>query len=176
MNSIAVVYKSQYGTTKQYAKWIAEALGAQLIETSEVKPPQLAAYDAVIYGGGLYAGGIDGIGAVTKHPCHLLAVFTVGLADPATTDYTEILMKNLTAEQLANTKLFHLRGGVDYKHLGLVHKGMMAMMKKMVIKNPEANLSGEDKLFLETYGGQIDFTDQSTIEPLVRFVRESVPN
>jgi menaquinone-dependent protoporphyrinogen IX oxidase len=172
MSNIAVVYKSQYGTTRQYAAWIAEALGARLFEASEVKAAQLADYDAVIYGGGLYAGGIDGIAAVTKHPCKLLAVFTVGLADPAETDYTEIIKKNLTPEQLARTKIFHLRGGIDYKRLSLVHKGMMAMMKKMITKNPEANLSGDDKLFLETYGGQIDFTDQGTIEPLLRFVRE----
>jgi menaquinone-dependent protoporphyrinogen IX oxidase len=173
MNNIAVVYKSHYGTTKQYAAWIAEALDAQLLEASEVKPTQLAVYDAIIYGGGLYAGGIDGIGAVTKHPCNLLAVFTVGLADPVTTDYTAILKKNLTPELLANTKVFHLRGGVDYKRLNLVHKGMMAMMKKMITKNPGANLSGEDKVFLETYGGQIDFTDRSTIEPLVQFVKRN---
>ncbi len=34
MGNIAVIYKSHYGTTGQYAGWIAKALGAQLFEAS----------------------------------------------------------------------------------------------------------------------------------------------
>ena len=59
MVNIAVVYKSRYGTTKQYAEWIAKALDAILLEASVVKPSQLASFDIVVYGGGLYAGRID---------------------------------------------------------------------------------------------------------------------
>ncbi len=126
----------------------------------------------MVYGGGLYAGGIEGIGLVTKNPCRSLIVFTVGLADPAQTSYSAILNKNFTPELLANTKVFPLRGGIDYTRLSIVHKGMMAMMKKMVASKAEK--SAEDQLFLETYGGKVDFTDESTIGPLVQYVRERV--
>ena len=56
MTKIAVIYKSKYGSTKQYAEWIAQALDAPLFEASSVNPAQLAEYDVVVYGGGLYAG------------------------------------------------------------------------------------------------------------------------
>jgi hypothetical protein len=114
MAKIAVIYKSQYGTTKQYAQWIAEALEARIFEASDIKPAQLMDFDVVIYGGGLYAGGVIGAKLVTKNPCKALVLFTVGLADPKITDYSEIIGKTLSPEQLAKTKVFHFRGGVDY--------------------------------------------------------------
>ena len=174
MGNIAVIYKSKYGTTKQYAEWIAQELGVTIIEASKVKPAQLMSFDVVVYGGGLYAGGIDGVGLVTKNPCKRLVVFTVGLADPETTDYSAILNKYFSSELLQQIKVFHLRGGMDYKELGLVHKGMMGMMRKMVMKQAEAERNEEDSLFLETYGSKIDFIDKDTIAPIIKYVRELV--
>ncbi len=171
MKKIAVIYKSAYGTTKRYAEWIAEELNASLFEASGVKPAQLKEYDVIIYGGGLYAGGILGVKFVTKNPCKSLTIFTVGLADPETTDYSEILKKNFTPDFLSAAKVFHLRGGIDYKELGLIHKAMMAFMKKMVSNQTEAEITEEDKYFLETYGGKVYFTDRETINPLVDYVR-----
>jgi hypothetical protein len=170
MKNIAVIYKSRHGTTKRYAEWIADELDAPVFEASGVKPSQLANYDVVVYGGGLYAGGIDGIKLVTKNPCKSLVVFTVGVADPDVTDYTAILEENLR-EMLPKTKAFHLRGGIDYPNLGLIHRGIMAIMKKTLEKKPENERSSEDKAVLETYGAKIDFTDKSTIQPLVDYVR-----
>lgn len=171
MNNIVVVYKSKYGTTKRYAEWIAQELDAVLLEASTVKPSQLASFDTVIFGGGLYAGGIAGVELVAKNPCKLLVVFTVGLADPDTADYSAILEKNFTPELLSRTKIFHLRGGIDYKKLGLVHKGMMAMLKNMLRKKDAPELSDENREFLTAYGKQVDFTDKNAIEPIVSFVK-----
>jgi len=169
--NIAVIYKSKYGTTKQYAEWIARELNADLFEVSGIKPARLMSYDAVIYGGGLYAGGIDGVRLVTKNPCKNLVVYTVGLADPETTDYSAILNMNFTQEQLEKTKIFHLRGAMDYKNLNLAHRGMMAMLRKMDMKKAESERTEEDKLFLETYGIKLDFMDKDTITPIIDYVR-----
>ena len=174
MKNIVVVYKTKYGTTKQYAQWIAEELNSSIFEASEVKPSRLKNYDIVIFGGGLYAGGVIGSKLVAENPCNSLIVFTVGAADPNDTDYSEILAKNFSQELLSGIKVFHLRGGIDYTKLSLVHKGMMAMLKKMVLKSTkqnEAEISSEDKLFLETYGGKVDFTNRETIKPLIDYVR-----
>jgi len=174
VKNIVVVYKTKYGTTKQYAQWIAEELNSSIFEASEVKPSRLKNYDIVIFGGGLYAGGVIGSKLVAENPCNSLIVFTVGAADPNDTDYSEILAKNFSQELLSGIKVFHLRGGIDYTKLSLVHKGMMAMLKKMVLKSTkqnEAEISSEDKLFLETYGGKVDFTNRETIKPLIDYVR-----
>ena len=172
MSGAVVIYKSKYGSTKQYAQWIAQELGAPLFEASQIKPAQLASYDIVVYGGGLYAGGINGLALVSKNPCKSLVVFTVGLADPADTDYSEILRRNFPGDALSRVKVFHLRGGIDYQKLGLAHKGMMAIFRKATAKKDPAQLSGEDKAMLETGGESVDFTDRDTIAPIIALVRE----
>ncbi|MCL2398019.1 MAG: flavodoxin domain-containing protein [Defluviitaleaceae bacterium] len=170
MSKIAVIYKSKYGYTKRYAQWIAQELDAVLLDAVSVKPAQLMDYDIVIYGGGLYAGGIDGIGLVAKNPCKALVVFTVGLADPAVIDYTDILIKS----RLESVKVFHLRGGIDYEKLSVVHKGMMAVLNKVLSKKNETELSEEDKAILATYGQKIDFVDESAIAPIIAYAQSQL--
>jgi len=171
MKKIAVVYKSKYGKTKQYAGWIAEALNASLFENKNVKLYQLNDYDVVIYGGGLYAGGISGAKFFTKNSFKTLVVFTVGVADPSISNYTQILEKVFSTEQLSKIKVFHLRGGIDYSRLSFAHKAMMAVMKKIIEKKPLAERESDDIGVLETYGKNIDFSNKATIEPLVEYVR-----
>ncbi|GHT56820.1 flavodoxin [Spirochaetia bacterium] len=169
-----VIYASKYGAAKQYAAWIAEELHAVLLEQGQVSPAQLQEFDCVIYGGGLYASGILGASLVTKNPCKILVVFTVGLADPKNTDYTHILKKNFSPESTQPLKVFHLRGGIDYKKLGPVHRIMMAMLKRQIAGKPDTAQTEEDRAFVEIYGKKVDFTDRYTIAPLVEFVRSQI--
>ena len=171
MSKIAVIYKSKYGTTKRYAEWIAQALNASIFDASSVQPAQLGAYDIVVYGGGLYANGINGAKLVTENVCKALVVFTVGLADPQTTNYTPILEKTFGTELLSKTKVFHLRGGINYKKLSLLHKGMMAVVKREAEKTTPNQRTSEDIGIIKTYGKEVDFTDQAAIAPLVEYVR-----
>jgi hypothetical protein len=132
----------------------------------------LKQYHVVIYGGGLYAGGIAGVKMVTKAACHNLVVFTVGLADPATTDYSAIIQRNFTPELARKTAIFHLRGGIDYKRLGPVHTVMMAMMKGMIQRKAPSERNAEVEEFLDTYGKTVNFLDKKAIEPIVLHVRK----
>lgn len=78
MNKIVVLYRSKYGATKKYAKWLAE----DLIEVKDAKIEKVATYDTVILGGGIYASGIAGLPFLKKHYETLkgkkLIVFAVG--------------------------------------------------------------------------------------------------
>ena len=56
-----VVYKSKYGTAEQYAKWIAEELDCDIKELGEIRARDLEPYEGIIFGGGVHAGGIEGI-------------------------------------------------------------------------------------------------------------------
>lgn len=170
-NKILVTYTSKYGSTGKYAEWIASALSADLFTAKEVEPKVLSQYDVVIYGGGLYAGGIAGVKLVTKNPCKNLIVFTVGLADPNSTDYSTIINTNFTPALLEKTKFFHLRGGIDYQKLGPVHKAMMAMMKGMIQGKPESERDAEDKEFLNTYNTKVHFEDKQTIDSIIAYVK-----
>lgn len=178
MKSI-VIYESKYGSTRQYAQWIAGALGCELMEKKAVRPEQLGDYDTIIYGGGLYAGGVSGIELLTKNfgvisDKHLV-LFTCGLADPANEENVDHiragLEKTLTPEMREKIQLFHLRGGVDYTRLSFVHKAMMGVLHKALMKKSEDQLSEEDKQMLATYGTAVSFVDEAAIEPIVDYVR-----
>ncbi len=168
--NIAVIYKSRYGATKQYAEWIATALHADLLEHDEADAKTFANHDCVVYGGGLYAGGILGIDLMRKFPAKRLVLFTVGLANPKTADYRGIVRKNLTGP-LAGAPIFHLRGGIDYHRLGTLHRVLMAILKCLLWWKPASARTADEKELLATYGQAVDFADCSAIAPLVEHVR-----
>ncbi|MCR2044853.1 flavodoxin domain-containing protein [Anaerosalibacter massiliensis] len=177
MNKIVVVYKSKYGSTKKYAQWIAEESKADLFEHSQVDIKKLMEYDTIVYGGGLYVSGIAGISVITKNYKALkdkrIIVFTVGLASTDRKEvFSPIIEKNFSKEMSDSIKFFHLRGGIDYKKLGFIHKSMMAMLKTVISKKDSQELSDDDRELLATYGKKVDFTDKSTLKPLLLFLEK----
>jgi len=180
MSKIAVIYESHYGYTQKYAKWLAEDLSADLFNGKEVKPADLQHYDTLLFGGGLYAGGINGISLITKNfegiKDKQIAVFTCGLADPSKETFaieiSERMKKYFSPEMMTKIAIFHLRGGMDYSKLSFKHKSMMAMLHKMVQKKAPEELTNDEKGILATYGKSVDFSDRSTIAPVLDFVRE----
>ena len=116
-----VLYGSKYGSTKQYAEWIAEELNADLLDVNDANLQNIKNYDTIIYGGAVYAGGITGINFIVKNYDQLknakLVIFTCGIADPSIDINKENLIKNVvkkfpkaSADEFA---LFHLRGAMD---------------------------------------------------------------
>ena len=156
--STIVLYRSKYGTTKQYAEWIAEELGAEVRNADMTAPGDLAPYDTIIYGAGIYVGCIAGIALISNNFDQLkdknIIVFTVGLTDPANKEkYSEMTGKNIPWDILEHIKVFHLRGSLDYKKIGLGNKLMMKRMKV-----PEAN-----------------FVDKESIRPIIESLKSASP-
>lgn len=177
--NILVTYASKYGSTERYARWIAEALHSDLRKASKIRAKDLAQYDVIIHGGGLYAGGLSGISVLTKNfealsDKHLI-LFSCGIADPTDprneANIKAGIARSLTPEMQAKIKQFHLRGGLDYSRLSLLHRFMMAGLRGHLLKLGYENLRGEDKLLVDTYGGKVDYSDQGTITPLVEYIR-----
>ena len=179
MKKTAVVFQSKYGATRKYAEWIAEELSCDLFERKKVNRAELEPYDTILYGGGLYAGGVNGIDFLTKNFDRFrgknLILFTCGLADPADKDNTDHIGKGLdrvfTGRMRERIKVFHLRGAIDYSRLGPVHRSMMAMLCRLTRRKDPASLRGEDREMLATYGKAVDFTDRASIAPVVEYVR-----
>lgn len=180
MKKSAVVFQSKYGATKKYAEWIAAELSCPLFEKKSIKVADLSAFDTIIYGGGLYAGGVAGVSLLTKNFESLksknLVLFTCGLGDPANAQNAENISKNLdrifTPEMRGKIRAFSFRGAMDYKKLSPLHRAMMAMVHRMTAKKDAASRSDEDNRMLETYGKSVDFTDKSAILPLIEYVRK----
>ena len=80
------------------------------------------------------------------------------------------IAKAIPEEMNTSMKQFHFRGGIDYGRLSVIHRMMMWMLCQTMKKKGYDNLSDEDKLMLDTYGKQIDFSDKRTIKPLIDHV------
>ena len=84
MQKAIIIYSSVYGSTKQYAEWIAEDLKGEIYDVKKVKQDILKDCDIIILGGGLYAAMFKGLDIIKKN-------------------YTDI-MKAI--------RIFYLRGGM----------------------------------------------------------------
>jgi len=177
--AIAVIYKSHYGFTKIYAKWLAKDLSADLLQADRVKPTDLQQYQTIVYGGGLYAGGVNGITLLTKNfeliKDKSLYLFTVGAADVTDPENLKnirsALEKKLSPAIHEKLHIYHLRGGMRYSKMSIVHRTMMNMMVKILRKKPDSELNEENKIMLRTFGQDIDFTDRASIAPLLADIR-----
>ncbi len=173
MSNIAVIFKSTYGHTKKYAEWIAKELNADLFDQLRVKPQTLEKYNIIVYGGGVYASGINGAKLLCDNAKLFLkkklVVFAVGLSDDLSQEeQAKLLTHNFSIPMQNNMKFFCLRGGIDYKKLSLVHKMMMSKQKTMLEQKQDK--TKQDELFLKTYGINIDFTEKKNIQPVIDYV------
>ena len=181
MEKVVVIYDSKYGSTERYARWIAEELSCPLKKRAEAGKDDLKNYDVIVYGGGLYAGGVSGIRLLTGSDKLLenkkVILFTCGLADPSDPENVkhiqESLGKVLTPDMMERFRIFHLRGGIDYGKLSLVHRSMMGMLVRMMKKKDPSELGEEDREILRTYGGTVDFVNLETARPVIECAREA---
>lgn len=168
-NKTVVVYRSSTGFTKNYATWLSEELKCDLFEGRKTKIDDLLKYDNIIYGGGLYAVGINGIKLITKNIDKLkgkkIIVFAVG-ASPIREETTKQLREaNIPTELSSQIKFFYLRGGFDYNRLSPFMKLLMNL-KKLQVKATQDN-NPDAKGFLASYERPMDFTNKKYIKPIL---------
>jgi menaquinone-dependent protoporphyrinogen IX oxidase len=171
MGKIAVLYKSKYGTTKQYAEWIAEETGGTLFALPKVKLSDLASFDTIIIGGGIYAGSIIGMKFLTDNFLKLsskrLIAFAVGTSNVTEKTTDEIRDRVFSPVMQGKVLFFKLRGGLDYPHMGFFDSTLMKMLVGMLRKKPESEWDDETRDMIENYGKTISFVDRAAIAPIV---------
>ena len=170
-----VIYKSKYGSTKDYAFWIADAIGCKAIDAKSVKAEDLEGYDTIIYGGGLYAEAISGVTLITKHFDKLkdkkLVVYTTGITPLDCRDYYDKLVveKNFKPNMLDNIKVYNFMGKMIIDELSLVHRGAIKTLKK--IMSSKENPTEMEKLLIDLCDADGDFTDKTAIKELLEYVK-----
>lgn len=176
-----VSYKSKTGFTKKYAEWIAKELSADLIDASEVTASMLSDYDCVIYGGGLYAVGINGIKLIKQNLDQLqgkkVIVFATGMSPLRQAVIQEVMDKNFTPEQQDLIRFFYFRGGFDYRKLNPLDKLLMNLLRLCIQwkKKRGKELNPDERGILEIFSEPTDYTNQSSIEKLVAYAHELEP-
>lgn len=117
--------------------------------------------------GGLYAGGVLGLAKTLKKLNNIsdkkIIIVTVGLSDPKDKENRDNIRNNIKSQLpkdvFERTKIFHLRGGIDYSKLNFAHKTMMKLLYNAVKKLPEEKMKSEDRTMIETYHTKVNFID-----------------
>lgn len=171
-----VLYKSKYGSTKVYAEWIAEELSCKAVDAKQVKIDDLAEYDTIIYGGGLYAEIIAGVTLITKNIEVLkdkkLIVYTTGITPLDCREYYDkmVIEKNFKGDIASKVKVFNFLGKMVMEELTLVHRTALKTLKK--IMSSKENPSEMEKLLVELCDADGDFSDRNAIADLIKYVKE----
>ncbi len=168
-----IVYGSQYGSTKRYADELSNKTGMKALSYTEIN--NLSSYDTILYIGGLYAGGVLGLTeTIKKSPVkdnQTLIIVTVGLADPKDQNNTDSIKRSISnrlPKDIYNrSKVFHLRGAINYEELNLKHKIMMKHLYTKAKILPPEQQNKETEVFIDTYNKKVDFVDPESLDEII---------
>lgn len=169
-----VIYKSKYGSTKQYAEWIAQELGCECFDAKDVKADDLEKYDCIVYGGGLYAEVINGVSLITKNIDLLkgkkIAVFSTGITPLDCREYYDkmVIEKNFKGGLPENIKVFNYLGKMVISELTLVHRTALKTLKKVM--SGKENPTEMERMLVDLCDADGDFSDKEQISELVFYI------
>ncbi len=167
MKKTAIIYTSKYGSTEQYAKWIADETGGDLYVAKNCKAKNLDDYDNIVYGGAIHAGGILGIDFIKKNISAFkekrIIVFAVGLNVSSPETQEECREINFV-KKIKDLPCYFLPGAYDPEHLSKMDKVIMGAVKKM-ISDPKADEN--QKKLLDAIENGADYKDKNAIKAIV---------
>ncbi|MBR4084602.1 MAG: hypothetical protein IKK33_10025 [Lachnospiraceae bacterium] len=172
---ILVTYKSKTEFTKRYAEVIAQEVKGMLVDFKEVTVEKMSEFDVVVYGGGLYAGMINGYKKAKemfeKSSAKKFILFaTGGTPNEATKEIEEVWKHNLSAEELESIPHFYMQGGICYEKMSLPDKTIMKMMSKVL--NKKKNKDSAEEGFTQAIKSSYDISSKEYAEPLIKCLLE----
>jgi len=178
MATTAVLYQSKYGSTKLYAQHIASILDADLFDLALSKGLDFEKYDTIVFGGGMYAGRINGVKFIKSNAEKLggknLVIFTVGIGDPAVASNASAILKAankaLPKDLMKTVHIYSFRGILDPSKLKFMHRMIMKMVTGSLSKKKEEELTDDDRAMLQSLVSKVDFTNTAATLPLIEYV------
>lgn len=168
MNSI-VLYKSKYGNTLQYAKWIGEALNCEVRDFKYFKIKEIKNYQNIVFGSGVYMGKLNQIRKVLKmFASKPIVIFACAGHLFDQNEIHKLKTNHFTQNQLSFHQFFYLPGGVDFTKLTGLMKKMVGFFLKMIEKKD--NKTQEEIDILEGYYHPTNYVDKKYIVELVNYI------
>ena len=171
MERTVVIYKGRYGTTKQYAEWIAEELDCDILEADKVLSRDFDNYDNIIFGGAVQAGGIKGFDLIKRNRMKLLGkkvvIFAVGINVNSQANRIQIREINFDRIELAGMTVYYCMGAFDPKKIKGMDRTIINLTLKMLKKKKEEDWTEDEKRLYHdmTEGG--NYVDRKYIEPII---------
>ncbi|MCI9099346.1 MAG: flavodoxin [Lachnospiraceae bacterium] len=171
-----VIYNSQTGFTKRYARWIAEAAGADCLELSAAKRRSLESYDAIVFGGWACAGSIKKLGwfkeNIEKWADKKLIAFCVGASPIDNPEVEQSLKQNFKEPELKKVNIFYCPGGLNYEKMPASSRLMMKMFIKML--KAKKDKTEAEREMIKMISASYDISDKRYIEPVLECLERQI--
>lgn len=139
-----VIYQSKYGSTRQYAEWIAEDLGADVKNLKDVSDTDLSSHEIIVFGSYLHIGKIVDVEYIQRNwpllASKKIVLFTVSGAGPGPAE-SKFYEDNLPTDIRSKILHFAFRGrasGLDIKDtLLMLFPRTQALLTYFRDKTPE---------------------------------------
>lgn len=116
-----VVYQSKYGSTEQYARWIADALSADIVHIDKATSDMVSPYDVVIFGSYVRMGKIVSIKYISRMwpvlSTKKVIVFSVSGAPAGSKVLVEAFKKGIPEDMAKCITVFQFQGRLIKKDL-----------------------------------------------------------
>ena len=167
MKKTIILYRSKTGFSKRYAEWIAEDLGCESRSIQGMKLEDLNDYTLVVYGAGIYAGMISGIGRIKnwmeKSSQKTWIVFATG-ATPPDEGYEELVFKsNFRKGESRPAHFFYFLSGLNYEKMGFFNRALIKLFSGIAAKK-----NGTTRPVNQT---SVDLANRDFITELLSYVR-----
>ncbi len=171
MLKTAIVFRSRYGASKEYAHMLGKRMAAEIVENEGLTPQLLSPFDCLVLIGGVYAGKISGIELFAKNKRAFegkkLAVFAVG-ASPASEEIIQDLKKhNLRGESIP---IFYGRGAFCDDSLSFVDRNLVSLIRRGAEKRKPEKRTELENVILEA-GNSCNWIDEAFLGPVEEFLR-----
>ena len=168
-----VIYTSKTGFTKRYSEWLAEKMGADILELKDAQKKEegfFDGYDAIVYAGWCMAGSVVKVkwflGKAPSWKEKRLAIMVVGGSPNDNPDVEVSLHNLLTDEQRRYIKAFYCQGGIDYDKL----KGPSKLGMKMFAAALKKRKDEKSRQMGEYISQSYDISDIKYIEPIISYL------
>ena len=171
MERTVVIYKGRYGSTKQYAEWIAEELNCDIFDADKFLSRDFDRYDNVIFGGAVQAGGIKGFDLIKRNRMKLLekkiVIFAVGINVDNKANRIQIREINFDKMELAGMTVYYCMGAFDPKRIKGMDKTIINLTLKMLKKKKESDWTDDEKRLYHDMTEGANYVDRKYIAPIV---------
>jgi menaquinone-dependent protoporphyrinogen IX oxidase len=163
----AIIYNSKYGSTRQYAEWLAKELGLPLLTPGAMTTQEIDSANYLLIGTPVYYGRLQIKNWLRRNVKHLsskkLFFFIVcGTSPEEKGKLDKIATDNIPVPLLTDGTVHFLPGRVIHQQLTFWHKLMMKLVAQSV----------KDPLKRQALRSDLDGVKKERIEPLLREVND----
>lgn len=161
-----ILYKTQYGSTRQYAEWLSKEISIPAINLEDFSNDDIDNYEFLIIGSNIKVGKIKAAGWIKNHFNYLrdknLILFTVCGSYADAEEQSKVLKDNFPQEIRTSIDYFSLPGRLNLSELTFWDNFVIKMGSKFY----------PDKEAAERMASGFDWVDRKKLKPIINLVEK----